>query len=753
MKATEELLELLRRIRLDREEVAERRRFLDWHVDDALRLKQAAERMAPSQQSFVERLYGHLGNFATPSALLRNPEDVARLKHSQVGYYQRLWAGPFDEDYVGGRLRVGLIHQQVGLELKWYLGAYCLYLNDMLAELFREHPDSGLFSSLLKAVFFDMTLAIDTYSAAQIKALEDSEARFARALRGANDGIWDWHVGLDRLYVSERWASMLGLSRDAIGETSASWFGRVHPDDLPALRQAIDAHFQGKTASLHHQYRIRQQDGDYLWVLVRGVAEQAGNGQWRMAGSQTDISASKRTEAHLEHAARHDPLTGLANRARLDEQLQRILARQNKGGAGEAALLFIDLDRFKLINDSLGHTVGDRVLVEVARRLNDCLRPGDQLFRFGGDEFIVLLDGLGSSGDAERVSQRILARLHQPLELDESTLIVSASIGIAPLQDKGKTLDALRAADLALYRAKEAGKAQFARYSEELQIVVQRRLELESALGQALQRGEFELYYQPICRLDRSPPCLSGVEALLRWRQGERLVAPLEFIPVLEESGEIVAVGEWVLRQACRQVRAWQLGGQEQLRCSVNISSRQLQQPEFVPRLIDILRETGLPPTSLILEITESLLMQDNLETLVSLRELAGLGVQLALDDFGTGYAALGYLARFPLNILKVDKSFIGGIPHDHELNTIARAIIGLGRSLGLEVAAEGIEDAEQLAFVVREGCHYAQGYWLGRPQSSADMQRLFDGEAGPEGDWCLLPADDHRHAVSRGKP
>ncbi|HCF1525244.1 putative bifunctional diguanylate cyclase/phosphodiesterase [Pseudomonas aeruginosa] len=738
MKATEELQELLRRIHLGREEVAERLRFLDWHRDDAQRLAQTAARMTPAQQAFVERLYGHLEHFATPASLLQNPADVVRLKHSQSEYYQRLWSGPFDEDYVNGRLRIGLIHHQVGLELKWYLGAYCLYLNDMVGEVFGEHPDGALFASLLKAVFFDMTLAIDTYGGAQIKSLEDSEARYARALRGANDGIWDWHIGFDRLYVSERWASMLGLSRDALGESSASWFGRVHPDDLPALRQAIDDHLQGRTAFLHHQYRMRRQDGDYLWVLVRGVAEPAGGEPLRMAGSQTDISARKCAEERLEHAAHHDPLTGLANRVRLDEQLQHILLRQERGSGLEAALLFIDLDRFKLINDSLGHSAGDRVLVEVARRLNDCLRPGDQLFRFGGDEFIVLLDGLACSGDAERVAQRILGQLHQPLALDEHTLVVSASIGIAPLHERGQTLDALRAADLALYRAKAAGKAQFARYSDELQVLVHRRPALESALGQALQREEFELHYQPICRLGRDPPDLAGVEALLRWRQDGRLVSPQEFIPVLEESGEIVAVGEWVLRQACRQVRAWQLGGQTQLRCSVNISSRQLQWPEFVPRLIDILRETDLPPASLILEITESLLMEDDTETLVSLRELAGLGVKLALDDFGTGYAALGYLARFPLHILKVDKSFIGGIPHDGELNTIARAIIGLGRSLGLEVAAEGIERAEQLAFVAAEDCHYAQGYWFRRPQAAAELQRLFDGKECPPPAWSL---------------
>ncbi|WP_449102601.1 putative bifunctional diguanylate cyclase/phosphodiesterase [Pseudomonas extremaustralis] len=738
MKVANDLPELLRRIRLDHEEIVERFRFLDWSAEDAERLGAAAQHMAPAQQAFVDHLYRHLANFSTPSALLRAPEVTARLKRSQAEYYQCLWGGPYDDTYVNGRLRVGVIHQQVGLELKWYLGSYRLYLDDMLKSLFGDSQNATLYSSLLKAVFFDMTLAIDTYSAAQHKALEDSEARFARALRGANDGIWDWHVDQDRLYVSERWASMLDLSRDSIGESSASWFSRVHPDDLPEFRQAIDAHIQGQTPSVHHEYRIRQNNGDYIWVLVRGVAEVTTAGQLRMAGSQSDISARKDAEQRLNHAAHHDPLTGLANRMRLDEQMQKTFMKRRKGGAHEA-LLFIDLDRFKLINDSLGHNVGDRVLVEVAQRLRDALRPSDQLFRFGGDEFIVLLHELSCERDAEQISQRILDNLHQPLHMDDRVLVVSASIGIAPLHDHGKALDVLQAADLALYRAKSAGKARFAHYSEALQDTAQHHLELESALGQALQHNEFELHYQPIYRLEQGAPLMSGVEALVRWRHGERLISPLEFIPALEESGEIIRVGEWVLRQACQQTRLWQLAGHGHLRCSVNISSLQLQQADFILRVIDILQESGLPPASLILEITESQLMHDDLDTLACLNELASLGVLLALDDFGTGYSSLAYLTRFPLHILKLDKSFIGGIPHDNKKNAISQAIIGLGRSLGLEVVAEGIESLAQLDFVVSEGCHYAQGYWFSRPRPAAQMQRLFSGEDCFEGLGCPL--------------
>ncbi len=726
---------MLGRIGLGRREIDQRCRYLDWQALDAARLNRQAEAVEALHEVFVERLYAHLDHFEPTASILRDPATLARLKASQLDYYQRLWKGPYDRDYVLHRLKVGLVHQRVGVELKWYLGAYRLYLDQMLTGLLGDSETTRTLGSLMKVVFFDIALAIDTYSAAQHQALEDSEARFARALRGANDGLWDWDLEHDRLYISERWASMLGRSRDAFGESSAGWFARVHPDDLPALRQAIDTHLRGDSPWLSHEYRMRQQDGSYLWVLVRGVAE----GQ-RMAGSQTDISQRKATEHQLSHAARHDPLTGLANRLRLDEILQQALQRQLRPGARQAALLFIDLDRFKLINDSLGHAVGDRVLVEVAHRLERCLRPGDHLARFGGDEFVVLLDDLACLGDAEVVAQRMLDSLHQPLHLDERTLVVSASIGITGLQAEGQTIDALQAADLALYRAKEAGKAQIARYSSELQAAAKNRLDLESALAQALARDEFELHYQPICRTDQGQPLLVGVEALLRWRQGDRLVQPAQFIPALEESGEIIAVGDWVLREACRQTRAWQLDGQRGLRCSVNLSSRQLHQPGFAARLESILEESGLPPSSLVLEITESLLMQDGADTLACLRELACQGVRLALDDFGTGYSSLGYLKRFPLHILKVDRSFIDGAPEDPELRAISRAIIGLGASLGLEVIAEGVERPEHLDFLAAEDCHYAQGYWFSRPRPPQALQRLFNGEECFDGHWCLLP-------------
>ncbi|TLP75994.1 EAL domain-containing protein [Pseudomonas nitroreducens] len=702
---------VLERIGLSTMEVDQRLSYLEWREEDGCHLHGRATELEGCHQRFIEQLYDHLRNYPPLGAILAEPATLARLKCSQLDYYRQLWDAPQDADYVRDRLRIGLVHQQVGVELKWYLGAYRLYLDQMLADLMGDAHEAKTYASLLKRVFFDMSLAIDTYGAAQRQALEDSEARYARALRGANDGIWDWDLGNDRLYVSERWARMLGLTRDNLGEGSTSWFARVHPDDLPGLRKAIDAHLRGSSALLSHEYRIRQRDGNYLWVLARGVVTDG-----RMAGSQTDISQHKASEHQLSHAARHDPLTGLGNRLRLDELLQQALMRQRRPGARESGLLFIDLDRFKLINDSLGHAVGDRVLVEVSQRLLRCLRPGDHLARFGGDEFVVLLDDLASLVDAEQVAQRMLDCLRQPLHVDGRTLVVSASIGITGLMTDGQAIDTLQAADLALYRAKEAGKAQYARFSLELQAEAQRRLDLESALAQALRREEFSLHYQPIVRLDRDSPHWEAVEVLLRWKHNGQSISPLDFIPALEESGEIVPVGDWVLRQACRQTALWQSQGHRSLYCSVNLSSRQLQQPGFAARVQQILAESGLSPRSLVLEITESLLMQDGAETLACLRELAAEGVRLALDDFGTGYSSLGYLKRFPLHILKVDRSFITRVPDDPELSAICRAIIGLGHSLGLEVVAEGVERQEHLDFLRAEGCRHAQGFLFSKP-------------------------------------
>ena len=414
----DELKALLQRVGLGLEQILTRKRFLQWQTGDALRLNRAAAELDAAHRAFIDKLYEHLADFGQPATLHSDCAGLMRLKQRQQEYYRRLWNGPYERDYVRDRLLVGLVHQRVGVDLEWYLGAYRFYLSEMLRTLLGDNEQHRLYDSLLKIVFFDMILAIDTYSAAQRHALEDSEARLTRALRGSEDGIWEWNVEHDQLHLSERWTAMLGMPAQP-SYTSRSWFERVHPDDLPGLREAIADHLNGRTPSLAHEYRVRIEGGGYLWVLVRGVAERCEQGTLRMAGSQTDISARKAAEECLRHAARHDALTGLANRLHLDELLKEV---QQRPHGRATALLFVDLDRFKLINDSLGHGAGDQVLVEVAQRLLRCLRPGDHLARFGGDEFVALLGDLACEADAERVAQRMLVALRQPLQLGERTV-------------------------------------------------------------------------------------------------------------------------------------------------------------------------------------------------------------------------------------------------------------------------------------------------------------------------------------------
>lgn len=739
MEAVVVLTQLLDRLGLEGAGLQQRLDYLDWSEQDGERLRALAGAAEVVSAGFVEELYERLGRYAEPAAILRDAEVVGRLKGRQRAYYRGLFEGRISIDYLRERVQIGQVHERVGVELKWYLGAYRLFLSRVL-EAWLDDPREPVrqellaaFDSLLKIVFFDMSLAAEAYIAAEHRALESSEARYAHALRGANDGIWDWDLEHDLLYVSERWANMLGLAQQQVGQRSAHWFERVHPDDLPGLRRAIDEHVQGRQPWIHHEYRIRQFDDDYLWVLTRGVMERDAEGRRRIAGSQTDISERQHFQRQLEYAARHDPLTGLINRQQLNLQLLAAARRLSRPGARHAALLFIDLDRFKLINDSLGHAAGDRVLVHVAERLRGCLRGGDHLARFGGDEFVMLLDDLACIEDAEEVAARVLVALRQPLCLGERSLVVSASIGVAPILPEQGLEDALQAADLALYSAKEAGKARFKRFDQSMQDRVRQRLKLESNVLQALQRNEFTLHFQPVfdLRPDRSEQPVA-VEVLLRWQHGEEVVAPAAFIPVLEESGEIIPVGYWVLEQACLQVRQWQASAPN-LYCSVNLSGLQLQEPDFVERLRQILQKTAMPARKLVLEITESLLIDQAGSTLASLRELAAMGVKIALDDFGTGYCSLGYLNRFPLHVIKLDRSFLNEVHSNPKQQSLCRAIIGLSRSLGLKVVAEGIERQDQIELLLGEGCCLGQGFLLGRPMSGKALEQLLQGCLGAE--------------------
>jgi diguanylate cyclase (GGDEF)-like protein/PAS domain S-box-containing protein len=445
---------------------------------------------------------------------------------------------------------------------------------------------------------------------------------------------------------------------------------------------------------------------------------------------QEEVAERQQAEGRVMHLANHDALTGLPNRRLLHDRLGQALAMAHREHH-HVAVLFMDLDRFKTINDSLGHMMGDALLQTVARRLQLALREGDTVSRLGGDEFVVVLPSLEHPGAAEKVALKLVDALTPPFDLDGQELRVSASIGISLFPEDGRDTETLlRNADSAMYHAKEMGRNNYQFFLEQMNVAAAERLRLENDLHKALERGEFELHYQP--RIDVASGAACGIEALIRWRHPERgLVSPGEFIHVAEETGLIVPIGEWVIREACRQGVAWCQAGLPRIPVAVNLSPRQFRHSNLVGTVVRALEQYGCPSELLELEITEGVLMQQTADTLQTLEALNRLGVGLAIDDFGIGYSSLSYLKRFPVDCLKIDQSFVRDITVDPDDAAIVTAIIGLAHSLGLSVVAEGVEDASQLDFIRDAGCDEAQGNHFSRPMP-ADQLTAWLGRSRP---------------------
>jgi diguanylate cyclase (GGDEF)-like protein len=463
-------------------------------------------------------------------------------------------------------------------------------------------------------------------------------------------------------------------------------------------------------------------------VLCRGLAvREEHEHATRMAGSQSDVTHRKLAEEQLAHRAFYDPLTNLPNRALFIDRLRQALRRASRRKDYLFAVLFLDVDRFKMVNDSLGHMAGDRLLVMIARRLELSLRPGDTVARLGGDEFTVLLDDIRDVTDATRVADRIQRELEMPFNVGGQELFTSASIGIA-LSATGyeRPEDILRDSDTAMYKAKAQGKARHAMFDTGMHERAVILLQMEADLRRAIERSELRVHYQPIVSLQTGR--IAGVEALARWQHPVRgLVAPGEFIPIAEETGLIMPIGRWVLVEACRQMALWRdaFGPQYPLEVAVNLSGRQLSLPDLVGQIGEVLRESGLEPARLRLEITESVVMEHPEVVSTMLQELRQLGVKLSIDDFGTGYSSLAYLQRFPADTLKIDRSFVSPMGSHGENSEIARTIVTIGHNLGMRVVAEGVETAEQLAHLRGLSCEGAQGYFISKPLSSEDVSQL----------------------------
>jgi diguanylate cyclase (GGDEF)-like protein/PAS domain S-box-containing protein len=559
------------------------------------------------------------------------------------------------------------------------------------------------------------------------KALSISQERYALAAKGANDGLWDWDMITNTVYFSTRWKSMLGYTDLEIGSNPEEWLGRIYGDDRKQVEAQMNAHIRDKRENFECEYRIRHSDGTYRWVLSRGLAiiDEAGIAH-RMAGSQTDIAARKIVEEQLLHDAFHDALTGLPNRALFMDRLAHVINSSKRRKDSIYAVLFIDVDRFKDINDSLGHLIGDKLLIEAAKRFLLILRPEDTVARFGGDEFAVILENIKEDKDVSDVADRIQKGFSPAFVIDNHEIRVSLSTGIALKSfEYEKPEHVLRDADIAMYQAKAKGKDRYEFFESIMHSSIIERLQLEADLRRAIENGqELVMYYQPIITLKTHK--LVGFEALIRWIHPKRgLIAPMEFIPLAEETGLIHALGEFVIREVAGQLLEWQkkFVTSPPLRMSFNVSSKQFMDPHFADNLRNILNEIGVNPDSLAIEITETIIMQNTETAILNIEKLRAMGVHIHIDDFGTGYSSLSYLHHFPVHALKIDRSFIERMSNSNEDQEIVKTIVMLAQNLNMEVIAEGIELTEQLSKIKLMDCHYAQGFLFSRPMASKDIE------------------------------
>jgi len=560
-------------------------------------------------------------------------------------------------------------------------------------------------------------------------ALELSGARFRSLVQNASDVIAV--AGPDTTLMYESPAAERILGRDGDSLRNAKLADLIHEDDLAAFLAFTRSLMTGDTATAA-EARFRHQDGSWRHLEIVGSDQRHNPAIGGLVFNMRDATERKALEEELRRQAFHDRLTGLANRASFSDRLEHALSRGVRTGSS-LSVLFLDLDKFKAVNDRLGHPAGDRLLEYAGRRLLQCVRAGDTVARFGGDEFAILLEDLTSVETAVETANRVLRTLREPVQIDGTEISPRASIGIAFSDSRDASADVLlRNADIALYVAKDRGRDRLEIYDEGMHASMLERLELLADLEGAAERGEFSVFYQPtICLRDRS---IVGAEALVRWEHPRKgRLSPDEFIPLAEESGAILALGHYVLTEACQQARVWQAvwRGSEQFSMSVNVSMRQLNHPGFVEEVRRVIEATGVDPGGLVLEVTESMMMRDAGQTVEVLRELKGLGLKLAIDDFGTGYSSLSYLRQLPFDMLKIDKSFLGGTHQDQQRDEdLEKVIVELGKTLNLEIVAEGIEREDQLTRLQDLMCDLGQGYLFAEPMPAWQMAALIEEEA-----------------------
>ena len=556
-------------------------------------------------------------------------------------------------------------------------------------------------------------------------ALQENELRWKLALESTGDGVWDWNVQSGEEYFSKRLLEMYGFSETELHDRPDDLDSRTHPDDLAQMQRDRQAHFEGLTPAYHNEHRVLCKKGQWKWVLSRGmvISRDAQGKPLRMIGTHTDITDRKTSEALIWHQAHFDPLTGLPNRNMLRDRLNQYLKKSKRDGQ-QLTLLFIDLDHFKEVNDTFGHDSGDRLLIQAARRIQSCVREADTVARMGGDEFTVILSELSDTAHLERILQNMLQALEAVFQLGNEQVYVSASIGITLFPGDATAIeDLFKNADQALYVAKGAGRNRFSFFTPALQEAAQTRVRLANDLRSGLAGEQFRVVFQPIIEL--ATGAVHKAEALIRWQHPTRgLVSPADFIPIAEASGLIVDIGEWVFQQAAQQVRQWRTTIHPDFQISVNKSPVQFHQSgRLRAPWYEQLKTMGLPGQSIVVEITEGLLLDASASVDAQLLQLRDAGIGVSLDDFGTGYSSLSYLQKFDIDFIKIDQSFVRHLMPGGTNLALCKAIIVMAHELGIKVVAEGVETTQQRDLLAAAGCDYAQGYLFARPMSATDFE------------------------------
>jgi len=714
---------------IDEHAIDQRKAFLEFGQDDIARLINIHASLSEYHQEFIDHFYEHILSFEKIRQFLPETINVKQLKKTQLAYFKKLSKGSYEWDYVLDRLQVGLAHQQINLNIEWYIGAYRKYIS-LLLNYFDSLSGSDCqqstqaIDSLVKIIFFDMGLAIDTYVFQKNKEIITLKQDLDNLIQGVDGFIWEFDVvRYNYVYVSQQSETMLGYSQNQWVNNPDFQHQIVYPDDKKLMKLAFNnAIFRENNQQI--EYRIIIKNGTILWVNERITIVKNDDGEiTHLRGLILDINKRKEYEMQLAYMAAYDKLTGLSNRAGFEKQLIVDIAHAKKTG-NSTAILFLDLDGFKYINDSLGHAAGDQLLQTIGQRIKDILREQDFAARFGGDEFCLILVDINEDLLLVNITEHLLKILEQPTRISNQDIFPRVSIGIAMYPQDGESSEQLlQCADSAMYAAKEEGKHRFVFYNEEMTLLAAQRLTMENDLRQALIAEEFELYYQP--QIEVNSGKLVAVEALIRWHHPIKgMIPPDQFIPVAEKIGLIIPLGQWVLKRACQQIAEWHKSSIKVDRVAVNISSSHFCDSSFSESVKTAIKASGIKACNLELEITEEV-VQTNDSILRNFHEIKNLGVSIAVDDFGTGYSCLSSLAQLPIDCLKIDKAFIQKMLTDTNYLTIVATVIAMSRALGFSVVAEGVESRDQVIYLQSVSCSMIQGYYFSKPVTADRIQKL----------------------------